>query len=249
MAQKRPQKTSQHIEVAGMPVELVRGRVRNINLRVRPDSSVRVSAPRSVSLAQVEAFVASRATWIRRAQHRVAAAHEGHDATCRQGQTILLWGEPLTCHITSGEPMGRSRVARISHGASELIVTVSDEVARDLASHTDALQRALDTYLRTQLREAAEALLPSLEATVGVKASGLRFRRMSSRWGSCNVRSGMITLNTQLVHHDPECLAYVLTHELCHLHEPSHNARFHALMDRFYPTWRTVRARLNGKDA
>ena len=53
--------------------------------------------------------------------------------------------------------------------------------------------------------------------------------------------------SSQLVHYDQRCLAYVLTHELCHLHEPSHNARFHALMDRFYPDWRTVRALLNGR--
>ena len=61
---------------------------------------------------------------------------------------------------------------------------------------------------------------------------------MTSRWGSCNVSTARITLSTHLVHHDPRCLTYVIIHELCHLYEPSHNERFHALMDGFCPDWR-----------
>ena len=54
-----------------------------------------------------------------------------------------------------------------------------------------------------------------------------------------------ITINSQLAHYDRRCLDYVVCHELCHLYEPSHNARFHALMDRFYPGWKAVRKLLS----
>ena len=37
------------------------------------------------------------------------------------------------------------------------------------------------------------------------------------------------------------CVEHVVVHELCHLLEPSHNARFHALMDKYFPRWREAR--------
>ena len=56
--------------------------------------------------------------------------------------------------------------------------------------------------------------------------------------------TGAITLNTRLVAFPRSCLEYVVVHELCHLLEPSHNARFHALMDRYFPSWRETRRML-----
>jgi predicted metal-dependent hydrolase len=69
---------------------------------------------------------------------------------------------------------------------------------------------------------------------------------MVSRWGSCNVKSGHITINIQLAAQPPDCLEYVVVHELCHLLEPSHNARFHALMTQFLPTWKQSERKLRG---
>jgi predicted metal-dependent hydrolase len=68
---------------------------------------------------------------------------------------------------------------------------------------------------------------------------------MKTKWGSCNHRSGTIRLNTELAKKPPECLEYIVVHELVHLLEPTHNARFLLLMDRFMPNWRFHREELN----
>ena len=68
---------------------------------------------------------------------------------------------------------------------------------------------------------------------------------MKTRWGGCNPQSGIIRLNTELARKPIECLEYILVHEMVHLLEPTHNPRFVALMDRFLPTWRVLRERLN----
>ena len=52
-------------------------------------------------------------------------------------------------------------------------------------------------------------------------------------------------LNTELAKKLPECLEYVVVHELVHLLEPSHNATFIAYMDKFMPQWRHFREELN----
>jgi len=68
---------------------------------------------------------------------------------------------------------------------------------------------------------------------------------MKTQWGSCSPRSGYIRLNTDLAKKPPECLEYIVVHEMIHLLEPTHNSRFIALMDRFMPRWQFYRAELN----
>lgn len=68
---------------------------------------------------------------------------------------------------------------------------------------------------------------------------------MKTRWGSCNTQAKRIWLSVELAKKSPKCLEYVLVHELVHLFERNHNARFKAYMDAFLPDWRDRRALLN----
>ena len=71
-----------------------------------------------------------------------------------------------------------------------------------------------------------------------VKAGKIAYRNMTSRWGSCQPSTGRICINVRLALYPPECLEYVVVHELCHLLERGHGPRFHALMDTFMPDWK-----------
>ena len=70
---------------------------------------------------------------------------------------------------------------------------------------------------------------------------------MTTRWGTCNVKTHKIWLNLQLAKKTPECLDYVILHELTHLMEKNHNNYFVAHMDRFMPNWREIRKKLNSQ--
>jgi len=70
-------------------------------------------------------------------------------------------------------------------------------------------------------------------------------QRMKTKWGSCTPGFRSIRLNTELAKKPPECLEYVVVHELLHLLEPTHNQRFVALMDQFMPKWQHYRDMLN----
>ena len=74
------------------------------------------------------------------------------------------------------------------------------------------------------------------EAALGVHASGWQLRDMKTRWGSCTPATAKIRINIRLAAYPATCLDYVVAHELAHLLEPSHNARFHAIVARAYPT-------------
>ncbi len=78
-----------------------------------------------------------------------------------------------------------------------------------------------------------------------VKVKRFYVRRMKTRWGSCTPTRHSIRLNTDLAKKPPECLEYVVVHEMVHLLEPSHNKRFKALMDHFMPNWKQFQEKLN----
>ena len=78
-----------------------------------------------------------------------------------------------------------------------------------------------------------------------VKVEKFFVQKMKTKWGSCSPGSRSIRLNTDLARKPPECLEYIVVHEMTHLLEPTHNARFISLMDQFMPKWRFYKDELN----
>lgn len=95
------------------------------------------------------------------------------------------------------------------------------------------------------LRKEVERLVAKWEPVMQVKVSGITIRQMKTRWGSCNVKTHHININLALLKKPPECLEYVVDHEMTHILEPSHNQLFWGYMTRFYPDWKRVRKYLN----
>lgn len=97
-------------------------------------------------------------------------------------------------------------------------------------------------------RQAVEACVPELikawEPILGVKAGKIAYRNMRSRWGSCQPATGRICINVRLALFPPDCLEYVVVHELCHLLVSGHGPEFHKLMDGVMPDWKQRRAKL-----
>ena len=76
----------------------------------------------------------------------------------------------------------------------------------------------------------------------------VRLSNARTRWGSCSSRSG-IRLHWRLIHLPPALIDYVVAHEVAHLVEMNHSARFWAVVERLYPDWRSARAALRAASA
>jgi len=90
------------------------------------------------------------------------------------------------------------------------------------------------------MKRALPAVAEHLEHQMGVHASRWQVRAMKTRWGSCTPRTRAIRINARLAAYPPSCLEFVVAHELCHLMEPSHNQRFHTLLDIYCPENRAI---------
>lgn len=102
-------------------------------------------------------------------------------------------------------------------------------------------QQCVESWLKEELGEFLRHTFPGCEILVGKRAESWYIRKMKTRWGSCNVKTGRICINLNLVHLPPEYLTYIVIHELTHLWERGHGEAFKARMDLFYPTWRERR--------
>jgi len=154
---------------------------------------------------------------------------------------------------------------RPPHGRIEVSVPYGtpDSIAEDFVrSRRDWIEKAQTQVLDSpmsqaeeatpaevrQWRKVVEAFVPALveqwEPILGVRAGKLAYRNMKSRWGSCQPSTGRICINVRLALYPPECLEYVVVHELCHLLIAGHGPAFHELMDRVMPDWKARRAKL-----
>ncbi len=218
---------------------LTRKNVKNVNLRICADGSVRVSANPRVAVSRTDAFVREKGEWVLRKKEEFArrAAQKNETTVCDGAKTLFL-GREYVLRIIAAEKKSVS----ISEDGGEIEIRIPD---------TADLQLAKKTLVRWYAARAAE-ILPELFLSAERETQGyfgapclLRLRKMRARWGSCNAATRTVTLNTALVHAPRECIRYVALHELSHIYVSAHDRTFYALLGKFCPDWKTVRKRLN----
>ena len=226
------------IIVDGISITITYKRMKTITLRVRtPSGDVVVSAPLRTPQALVRAFVETKIPWIRTHQQRIQARAATHTPDLRDDGTVRVWGSPLPLTVTTA----KRRSVRLDDN-TVLITHPTDDPM-------DVRHTLIDLLYRRLVSAALPALVTQWSTVMQVTVKKTFVQKMKTRWGSCNYRAHHIRLNSDLASYPPHCLEYVVVHELVHLLEPSHNARFYALMTQFYPDWPAVRAQLRHGDA
>ena len=223
------------IKLGEMSIEVVRKPIKNIHLSVLPPSGrVRIAAPERIKLDALRLFAIDKLPWIRREQKKLREQAREAPREYLERESHYLWGRRYLLKIVE-----RDAPPRIEQKHRSLALQVRPGTN---ASKRHAL---LEDWYRRELREALPSLLRKWQPIIGVTANQIFVQRMKTKWGGCNAVSRNIRLNTDLAKKPPECLEYILVHELTHLLEPTHNERFRVLLERFMPRAQFVREELN----
>ena len=97
-------------------------------------------------------------------------------------------------------------------------------------------------------RRLGEVIAPMIErhaAEMGVSPAAITYKPLRSKWGQWDLRTRTICFSTYLLLLPDWCVEHVVVHELCHLLQPGHGPRFHALMDRYFPQWKAANKETN----
>ncbi|MET4103978.1 putative metal-dependent hydrolase [Roseovarius sp. MBR-78] len=223
------------LRLGDISVDVVLKDIKNVHLSVHPPTGrVRIAAPRSMTLETIRLFAISRLGWIKRQQRRQRAQDRETPREYIERESHYLWGRRYLLRIVEDVP--RSYVA-IDHRHIELGVPEG--------AGTEKRQAVLDSWYREELRAAASDLIVKWQDRLGVEVERFYIQRMKTKWGGSSPCRRTIRLNLELAKKDPECLDYVILHEMAHFIVPHHGGDFAALLDQHMPNWQHVRKHLN----
>ncbi|TDN36368.1 M48 family peptidase [Hymenobacter sp. UV11] len=211
-----------------LTVEVVRKPVRQLRLTVRaPLGQLRVTAPMRTTEAAIREVVLSKQAWIRKHQAAFRARPAAPVLRYESGETHYYQGQPLRLLVHE------------QAGARAQVQLLADELHLHVPAGATPAQRAqvLARWRRTHLQAHVAELLAKWEPVVGAQVADWGIKQMKTRWGTCSIRARRIWLNLELSQWPVSCLEYVVVHELTHLHERLHNARFWHLLGQAMPDW------------
>ena len=201
-------------------------RARRLSVRVFRNGGVEIVVPPRTSPHRVNAFVSEHREWIERQRKRAVPQVNWPMPPA----SLSLSGLEEEWRCRAGVSSGRLALHEIRPGELELHGSQHD---REQVRHV---------FMRWLLQHAAarfDPLLRELAVQMGVKPGKVQIRCQRTRWGSCSRRS-TVSLNVCLLFQRPEVLRYLMVHELAHLRQMNHSARFWAEVARYEPDWKVL---------
>ncbi len=202
---------------------LIRSDRKTTAIRILPDGTVEVRAPRRLSKRAIEDFLLEKQGWIDK--HRA-------DMLERQPKSV----DP-------GEVMYLGKLYAVQYGYNDMIGYDGEKFYAPLHYPEEQLVLAMEELMK---RLAKKYLLPrtcKIAADMGLSPAKIGITSAKTKWASCSGGTN-INFSWRLMAAPAEVIDYVIVHELCHMTEMNHSARFWALVEGHCPNWRELRGRL-----
>lgn len=213
-------------------MQVRRKRIKNLNLRL-DYPQVKVSAPLYVSKKQIQQFVQKNWPWVL--------------------QQIQQQPPPL--QYTTGEKhlfQGRSYKLQVWHHICQPGVWLIDDHNIELHtppnSSTQQRQALFNNWYKKHTLTQAWPLIQKWQPFLGVQVHALKAQPMKSCWGTCNLYTKCIRINSEIMKKPRPALEYIVMHEMVHLLEKNHTPLFYKWLDKFMPTWREHEKLLDAKN-
>ncbi|QQR83812.1 M48 family metallopeptidase [Candidatus Peregrinibacteria bacterium] len=211
---------NQIVEHSGVTIQIKKSaRAKHLRLSIDQAGQFKLTMPRFAVQLQAIQFLNRHASWIEKQQMRLVAQKSIHpDRTYQPGETFFYLGEPLALTFFSGYRVTRAQVR------GDRLEVYSRDSADSLAT-----KKAIESLYRRKAEEVIRDRLDYFNAFYGFPFKRVTFRNQKSRWGSCSAQKNL-NFNWRLIMAPIEVIDYVVVHELCHLRQMNHSARFWALV-------------------
>lgn len=213
--------------------------IKNLNLSIKPDQSVYVSAPLNTPIEVIESFVKAKANWILKKikgfdlTKSLNIAEKGYVS----GETFKYLGRQYRLKI---ETTTENEYVSMKHGYIVAFVKNKDNKKRK--------QTILNEWFRKRAQIIFQDVIDetySLVENIVKSKPSLEIKIMKKRWGSCLKSKNTILLNYELIKAPKHCISYVVLHELIHFVYRNHDTKFYDLLTVLMPDWKERKAILD----
>jgi predicted metal-dependent hydrolase len=219
-----------------------RARRRSIGFVVGPEG-LAVSAPRWVSVAEVESALQAKSTWILRKlreQRERAQRVEASRIEWRDGTSFPFLGETV---IVVLDPRATGAVLNTDAEALPGVPKLTLHVGLPQTAEPEQIRDAVQSWLQRQARRVFEERCAHFARALGVRVRKLSLSSAQTRWGSASA-DGSIRLHWRLMHFALPVIDYVVAHELAHLREMNHSPAFWEVVRSVLPDYERHRGAL-----
>ena len=210
--------------------DLQRKDVKNINLRIKADRTIFLSANSRVSQEVIEEFIESKSEYIlkARAHYEELAKYAPKPKQYVDGETFRVLGHDRRLKVIEGKKN------KVEYDESYITLTVKNP--SDFTQKKKLIDRWLMSICKDTIQSLCDAIYPKFQK-YGVAYPTIRYRNMVSRWGSCQPKRCVLTFNYALAEAPISCIEYVVVHEFTHFLHPNHSKKFYQQLAMFMPDW------------
>ena len=222
--------------------EVHRKKVKNINLRIKPNVEVYISVPMNLHRDYIENFIRSKESWIKSVLKKVEDVKEKQKGfEYKTGEIHNFLGKEYNLTVKTGNFNSVNLVN--NEKKPNIILTVNENILENIDEKKKIMEKWYFENAKKLFPQFMEKWLKILDEHVEKVA----IKPMKTRWGSCNCVKKYITLNTELIKRTPFEIEYVVLHELTHLKYPNHGKGFYNYIERYMSNYKIAEKMLNAK--
>lgn len=223
------------LKLGNIAVDVIQKDIKNIHLSVYPPTGrVRISAPVRMDIDTIRVFAISKLSWIKKQQLKLRKQKREAPREFLNRESHYFKGKRYLLKIIELDAVPR---VELKHSKIELYVRPE--------TGWEKKKYILDEWYRQQLKDTVPKIIDKWKKKMNVQVKEFGIKKMRTKWGTCNREARRIWLNLELAKKPPECLEYIVVHEMVHLLERNHNDRFVSLLTEFMPKWRFYKDELN----
>nr|WP_314044837.1 SprT family zinc-dependent metalloprotease [uncultured Leptotrichia sp.] len=218
--------------------EVHRKKVKNINLRIKPNMEIYISAPMNLHSDYIENFIRSKEKWIKQVLQKIEEAKQNQlPSQYLSGEKHKYLGKEYELEVKQGNSN------RVSIKEGKIILTVISNIFENSDEKKKVMEKWYFENAQKVFVNAIQKWLEILDESI----EKLSIKPMKSRWGSCNHVKRYINLNTELIKRTQFEIEYVVLHELTHLKYPNHGKGFYRYIENYMPNYKMAEKMLNAK--
>lgn len=215
--------------------EVHRKNVKNINIRIRKDLTIYISAPLNLDSYFIENFIVSKKKWIDDTINRLDKLKKEFTNTYGNNGNVKFLGKNYSInHIESNKNL----------------ITINNDTFNIYSKNCD-IEKIIEKFYYENAKKIFSELinknLEKMKLDVGENISKLKINKSKTKWGYCIPAKRIIFLNIELIKRSLFEIEYVIIHELSHLKVPNHSKQFYHLVEKYMKDYKKAEELLKGK--